>query len=146
MAIRKLESTKALTPREAKLKASIESEIRRPESRPPPGGAPVVFVEDGSFPKTKHYYVVSDLCAGIDTDRRSEILLDAIEETQGKEAVLEVTLAIGLTRHEAKEMGLPIDRDGNAPRGRGPRGAARPHGRPGARKRNCRNGGMTKTR
>lgn len=109
MGVRKLERAERRGEKETAMKEQIAREIRRADDEPRDADAPIVFMEEGDFPGTKRYYVVSDCMFGIDGDIRSEIVLDAIEEAEGKERVLQVTMAEGLTTQEARQRGLPID-------------------------------------
>lgn len=91
-----------------KLRRRIVEEMLRPDDQPVDADAPAVFQEEGTMPNMKHYYVVSDDFDGIDHATRSEIILQAIEAAQGKEAVMETSSAIGLTKEEAEAVELPL--------------------------------------
>jgi len=57
----------------------------------------VVYKEESGMPERyTHWYVVWKQFEGVDEEDRSRIILDAIEEVFGREAVLRVTTAMGL--------------------------------------------------
>jgi hypothetical protein len=92
----------------AKFKAmvnTIAEEILRPLQEPPKRGAPRVLAEDQPPPsRYVHYYVVWDGFEGTDWEERSRVVFEAIKQGVGEKEALRTTVAMGLTRDEAKEM------------------------------------------
>lgn len=83
------------------LAAEIVAEMRRPKSAPHPTGAPVVIREhSGGVPRYSHWFVIWDRFADIDTEARSRVIMDAVEERFGKNEVLRTSQVMGLTPDE----------------------------------------------
>ena len=83
------------------LVAEIVTEIRRPNRSSRPVGAPVIIQEEsGGVPRYSHWYVIWDRFADIDTEARSRVIMDAVEERFGKNEVLRTSQVMGLTPEE----------------------------------------------
>jgi hypothetical protein len=85
----------------------IVEEMNRPNRTPrPPGNPAVIQEESGGVPKYSHWYVIWWQFAGIDTDARSRVILDAVERRFGRKEVLRTSMVMGLTPDEplAKEL------------------------------------------
>jgi hypothetical protein len=89
--------------------ALFEEELRREETAPAHEGAPVFFREDSGLPGNyTHWYVAWDGFDGVDGEERSRLILAAIRNVLGKAEALRVTIAMGLTVAEARDMELPV--------------------------------------
>ena len=88
-----------------KLLEAIKEEIRRPEESKAPRDAPRIILEEesGSFGNA-HYYVIWDRFQGMEEDVRSRVVFEAIKEELGDAEAMRTTIAMGLTRDEAREM------------------------------------------
>jgi len=77
-------------------------------STPSPGEQEPLFIEQvqHSPAKNVHLYVIWQTWEHLTNLERSEIIMDAYEKSCGIEKALKVTLAMGLTRKEAKAMRL----------------------------------------
>lgn len=53
-----------------------------------------------------HVYVIWDEWRDLDHTRRSEVITDAFLATHGQEAIIDLTVAMGLTPEEARRMGI----------------------------------------
>ena len=53
-----------------------------------------------------HLYVIWDTWADLPQQERSEIIMESYEATHQSSDIVRVTLAMGLTKSEAKKMGL----------------------------------------
>ncbi len=53
-----------------------------------------------------HVYVVWEEWQDLDHQRRSEVITDAFIEVKDEDAILYLTVAMGLTQAEAKRMGI----------------------------------------
>jgi hypothetical protein len=81
---------------------------------PPPVFAetsPVLIEEEkparfGTARKPLHLYVIWDEWEDLPQQDRSEIIMDAYEATHATPDIVRVTLAMGLTKSEARKMGL----------------------------------------
>ncbi|MCU0654312.1 MAG: hypothetical protein MUF64_03170 [Polyangiaceae bacterium] len=76
---------------------------------PKPSGEPVIFLEGDGVRSGYHLFVVWNEWANLHQRQRSELILDAFDQVQGREESLKVTLAMGLTRSEALQAGLSVD-------------------------------------
>ena len=75
------------------------------------GDAPVLIEDEqpirfGTGQKPIHIYVVWDRWQDLSQQERSEIVMDAYEATHPLDDIVRVTLAMGLTKGEARKMGL----------------------------------------
>ncbi|MCA9410187.1 MAG: hypothetical protein KC917_06940 [Candidatus Omnitrophica bacterium] len=89
-----------------RLKQSLVDEWRNPHSDTL---QPLIAEEGGGPGQPIHLYIIWDEWAYLDAQDRSEIIMDAYQEVSSPEKVLEVTLAMGMTREEAERMGLRIE-------------------------------------
>lgn len=106
MAIRKLKTGEERQRND--LLPAIVDELRRPDDWPAAAGAPVVFMDETGTPERyAHWYVVWEEFRGVDDEERSRLVLAAVREVLGPQEALRVTIAMGLTPGEAREMGLP---------------------------------------
>src|SRR5579884_2324228 len=75
---------------------------------PDPTATQPVIVEERDGPgQPVHVYVIWDDWADLPAAERSEIVLDAFSQRYGRDASLDVTVAMGLTPAEADRLGLP---------------------------------------
>jgi hypothetical protein len=89
--------------------ALFEDELRREEASPAPEGAPVFFREESGTPENyTHWYVAWDGFEDIEGEERSRLILAAVRNVLGKAEALQVTIAMGLTLREARDMDLPV--------------------------------------
>jgi len=65
---------------------------------------PVIIEERDRPNQPSHLYVIWSDWSSLSIEERSEIILDVYEEIRGREAVLDVTVALGLTPLEAERM------------------------------------------
>lgn len=86
----------------AKLVAELAAHLRSEPKRR--GGKPIVIEEDAGFKDYLHVYVIWPKFRSLDEMERSRIVLDAIDKAYGKERMLRVSVAMGLTMPEAKEL------------------------------------------
>ncbi len=70
------------------------------------GAAPEIVEETNAAQKLVHVYVIWDDWADIDAQTRSEMIVDALQEVRGTAAVLDLSIAMGLTPAEAKRIGI----------------------------------------
>ena len=73
--------------------------------------SPVLIEEEkparfGTARKPLHLYVIWDEWEDLPQQDRSEIIMDAYEATHATPDIVRVTLAMGLTKSEARKMGL----------------------------------------
>ena len=98
MAIRKLRSTRLDSRRETKLRKAIAEELRRPDDAPATLDGPVVYQEESGTPERyTRWYVIWKMFEGVDSEDRSRVVLDAVEEVFGRPEALRVSIAMGLT-------------------------------------------------
>lgn len=67
---------------------------------------PVILEEKGRDGKLVHVYVVWDKWLDVDRAERSEIIMDAAEKSLSPGDLMNITIAMGLTASEARQMGL----------------------------------------
>jgi hypothetical protein len=67
----------------------------------PVGTAPDILEEKDHRGRLVNVLVTWDDWADLDAQTRSEMIVDALQAVRGKEAVLELALAMGLTKAEA---------------------------------------------
>jgi len=85
----------------------VKAEIRRPESKAAPKGAPEIIAEDDETGKYVHYYVIWDRFKGVDSETRSRIVFNSVL-AERPDDLPRLTSAAGLTRAEAKEMDIAV--------------------------------------
>jgi hypothetical protein len=76
-------------------------------TRPSPDAVePVILEEAGRNKKLVHLYVIWSKWAHIDRIERSEIIIEAAEKKLPQNEWLEISIAMGLTPEEARQMGI----------------------------------------
>ena len=66
----------------------------------------LIELDDKRRSSTIHLYVIWEDWARIDQQARTEIIVEAYEAARGTQQALRVTIAMGLTKAEAKRMGI----------------------------------------
>ncbi|MCY2951655.1 MAG: hypothetical protein NTU53_06715 [Planctomycetota bacterium] len=77
-------------------------------TKPSGSPEPVILEELDQKRKLAHVYVVWTKWSDIDRVERSEIIMDAAEKRLSAQDVLNITIAMGLTPDEARQMGLAV--------------------------------------
>lgn len=67
---------------------------------------PEILEETDPAGRVVHVYVIWDEWRDLDQQQRSELITDAFIAVRGQAAILDLTVAMGLTPEEAKRMGL----------------------------------------
>ena len=67
----------------------------------------MIYESDPGGNEPIQLYVVWRRWEGVPPSDRTDVILDAFEAVRGKDAVLRVSLALGLTTPEAEQLGLP---------------------------------------
>jgi hypothetical protein len=88
-------------PSEEALKDELLAELRAPKET----GEPDVVIQ-GKAPAGVHLFVIWSKWAGLEQTVRSRIILDAYIEWKSEAEAQNVTISMGLTPEEAKNMGL----------------------------------------
>ena len=70
-----------------------------------PAPSPDILEETDGQQRVVHVFVTWDEWADLDAQTRSEMIVEALQEVKGEAAVLELTIAMGLTRAEAARLG-----------------------------------------
>jgi hypothetical protein len=96
-------TAKTQHPRHAELVAELVRHLRDEPNLPQ---MPKILQEEDRRSSTLQAYVVWAEWDGIDERERSEIILDAYLEACGKAEMLRITVAMGVTPLEAKQLGL----------------------------------------
>jgi hypothetical protein len=87
--------------RTPQLRERLSNEFRNPrEDEPEP-----VFIEDHT-PVGTRLYVIWSAWGDLNQRQRSEIIMDAFREARPQPEVFRVTVAMGLTPDEARQMGV----------------------------------------
>jgi hypothetical protein len=84
------------------LERRLAQELDSPSSE----GQPLVFEEPDAPAPVTRLFVVWDDWSEMNQQDRSAIILNAYEQSKGKDAVLQISVAMGLTTHEAEGMGI----------------------------------------
>lgn len=95
---------RGLSPESERLAERLSEEFRSPA----PSGRPLIL-EEGGGREPVHLYVVWDEWADLPQIERSEIVLEAYQRVEGSEKAIEVTVAMGVTEREARDMRLPVE-------------------------------------
>ena len=75
--------------------------------QPAPGAQQPIIVEESTGQgQPVHVYVVWDDWAPLGSIERSEVIMDAYEQVQGRAGASNVTVAMGLTPVEADRLGI----------------------------------------
>lgn len=69
---------------------------------------PIILEERNGAQRPVHVYVVWDEWSDLGGVERSEIVMEAFEQRYGREEVLNVTVAMGLTTAEAERLNIPF--------------------------------------
>jgi hypothetical protein len=69
---------------------------------------PRIIEEDDRLSQNMHVYVLWDAWASVSERERSEIILEAYEQARGKDEMLRISVAMGVTPIEAARMGLEL--------------------------------------
>lgn len=67
---------------------------------------PAIFIDRGRPPEPTKVYVLWSKWADMDRIERSEIIMEAAEKVLPRDEILDIAIAMGLTRDEARRMGL----------------------------------------
>lgn len=70
---------------------------------------PIILIDSNAPGGTMHVFVIWEQWDDLDQMARSEVIIDACEEVLGKEKTLTVTVAMGLTKAEAKRMNIAYE-------------------------------------
>lgn len=97
---------RSIRPEALALRAELEGEWRRPSKD---AGAPEIFVTDAPPEVPVEIYVVWGKWSHVASNDRSEIILDVFQSIFGREAILRVVIARGLTPAEARLMGISAE-------------------------------------
>ena len=88
------------------LKAALVQEWQHPTERV---DQPTVLLDRSAPGGAIHVFVVWDRWGGMEQLERSETIMDACEEVLGDEVALKVTVAMGLTKEEARRINIRFD-------------------------------------
>jgi hypothetical protein len=99
---RNLSDRRADDDRYQELKARLIAEWRG--VAPPEPGAPDITEERDRRARVVHVQVIWDDWADLDAQTRSEMIVDAFQAVRGEEAIVDLSLAMGLTRTEAERF------------------------------------------
>jgi hypothetical protein len=83
--------------------SELASEWRHPD---PSQREPEIFIERAKPSRPGRVYVIWSKWADVDRIERSEIIMEAAEQVLPRDAVLDIVIAMGLTREEAARMGV----------------------------------------
>ncbi|HWE97803.1 MAG TPA: hypothetical protein VG269_27860 [Tepidisphaeraceae bacterium] len=67
---------------------------------------PVILEESSAKGEVVHVYVVWSQWAHLNRDQRGEIVMEVAELVKLRQDLLKITIAMGLTPHEADKFGL----------------------------------------
>jgi len=90
-------------PSHPKMVAELVKHLGDDASLPP---APRIIEEEDRLSRSMHVYVFWDEWQSVPEQERSEIILEAYQEARGQQEMLRITVAMGLTPLEAKNLGL----------------------------------------
>ena len=94
------------TPAAAELARLIVQEWQNKTENP---NNPIILLDRSGPGGARHIFVVWDRWSGLEQLQRSEAIMDAAEEVLDKAEALKVTLAMGLTKVEAKRLNIRFD-------------------------------------
>jgi len=94
------EMSRKPSPQAEELRELLAREWRKPAK----SGEPVILQRTGDATHSTHLIVVWAKWDSLTQEERSEIIMDAYQETHSPEQVLNVTVAMGLTPDEAEKM------------------------------------------
>ena len=92
---------KTAGPTEDELREALLAELRTPKD----AGEPDIIIQT-PHPSSVHIFAIWSKWAGIEQVVRSRIILDAYVAWKGEPEAQKVTVSMGLTPEEAKQMGL----------------------------------------
>ncbi len=84
---------------------AVAQELRLMRSDGSPD-APMIIEEQMRRSSRIHVTVIWDQWAAVAPEDRSRIILDAYERVRGPESILNLSAALGLTRADAKKLGV----------------------------------------
>ena len=87
------------------LVAEIAEELRRRQETGDPE-APLVIQEDVPRTDYVHVTVIWDRWGALPAEERGRIILEAYEQARGVDAAQAISIAVGLTRDQARRLGL----------------------------------------
>jgi len=93
-----------LSPQAFELRAALVAEWRSP--RADKSAEPVIYEVDPGADEPLWLYVVWSRWKDVSPTDRSDVILDAFEEIRGKEELVRIAAAIGLTPAEARAEGI----------------------------------------
>jgi hypothetical protein len=94
------------TPAVADLTRLVVQEWQHPTEQ---SDQPIVLLDRSAPGGARHVFVVWDRWNGLEQLQRSEAIMDAAEEVLGKDEALRVTVAMGLTKEEAKRLNIRFE-------------------------------------
>ena len=71
-----------------------------------PNIQPIILEEQVPSTKSRHVRVIWDAWEDLTDEQRSDVIVDAYTRAEGPEAAAEITLAEGMTPHEALALGM----------------------------------------
>ena len=84
---------------------AIAQELRLGQAEGAPD-APLIIEEDAPYSDRIHVTVIWDRWGQISPEGRSQIIVEAYEQVRGPGTFLTLTSALGLTRADAKKLGV----------------------------------------
>ena len=84
------------------LKQRLVEEWRDPH----PGDVEPLIIEESTDGHPIHVYVIWDDWGDMSLQERADLLMEAFQEVKGLDEVLNVSIAMGITRAEARRMGI----------------------------------------
>lgn len=86
----------------------VDELVRHLKDEPDLPELPRIIEEDDRLSNNMHVYVLWDAWNSVTERERSEIILEAYKKARGQEEMLRVTIAMGVTPLEAKNLGLEL--------------------------------------
>lgn len=87
----------------------LAAELERPDDSPRPNEAPTIYYEELEAELGVHYFAAWSRFENVDGEVSGRALREAIRQVYGEAELRKVTIAMGLTPAEAKQMGLYLD-------------------------------------
>ena len=86
---------------------ALEGQLHQEWNEPQPGTIEPVIIEESERQQSpSQLYVIWNEWKGMSQYDRSKIILNVYESLRGRDAALNVTLAMGVTPEEAERMGI----------------------------------------